>query len=220
MKPLPRFTAVVHVATAAQAIEQTDLALSNGAGGVFLIDHGAGYDSLLATHARVRETFPLAWIGLNFLDLTPPLAMLKLPPDADALWMDTIASADVSQTAGGRQYRIFGGAAFKYQSQGHSPGAMAQDVASRLRREDVVTTSGPGTGQAATAEKVRLMKEVLGDRLLALASGVTPGNVEDYAPFVDCFLVATGISQSFHEFDPAKVRALADRLECNEQNSR
>ena len=58
----------------------------------------------------------------------------------------------------------------------------------------------------------RRMRQALGTFPLALASGVTPENVTDYLPFVDCFLVATGISKSFTELDPAKVTGLVENV--------
>lgn len=55
----------------------------------------------------------------------------------------------------------------------------------------VVATSGAGTGQAASVEKIAPMKEAISERPLALASGVTVHNVGDYLPYVVYFLVAT-----------------------------
>jgi len=77
---------------------------------------------------------------------------------------------------------------------------------------DVVTTSGPGTGQAAAVEKIRAMKQALGPRPLAIASGITPANIGEYLPIADAFLVATGISRSFTELDPALVREAVRRV--------
>jgi predicted TIM-barrel enzyme len=77
---------------------------------------------------------------------------------------------------------------------------------------DVVTTSGPGTGEAAHVDKIRVMKEALDDFPLAIASGITPQNVGDYLPFSDCYMVATGISSSFVELDPRLVRNLVDTV--------
>jgi predicted TIM-barrel enzyme len=73
---------------------------------------------------------------------------------------------------------------------------------------DVVTTSGKGTGWAADIKKIQKMKQAMGDFPLAIASGVTPENVTTYLPVADCFLVATGISRNFYEFDLAKTRQL------------
>jgi len=44
---------------------------------------------------------------------------------------------------------------------------------------------------------------------LAVASGITPGNVAEHLEVVDCFLVATGISTSFEELCPKLTRDLA-----------
>src|SRR5262245_19066696 len=77
---------------------------------------------------------------------------------------------------------------------------------------DVVTTSGPGTGHAADTNKIWRMKLALGDTPLAIASGITPENVGNYLPHADSFLVATGISHSFTELDPSRVRALIERV--------
>jgi predicted TIM-barrel enzyme len=71
---------------------------------------------------------------------------------------------------------------------------------------DVVTTSGPGTGEAASVEKIRTMKNALGDFPLAIASGLTPENVGDFRDLADCFLVASGISSSWTDFDPVRIK--------------
>ena len=46
----------------------------------------------------------------------------------------------------------------------------------------------------------------------SLASGVTPDNVGDYLPYVDAYLVATGIEEEFGVLDPARTKALADKV--------
>jgi predicted TIM-barrel enzyme len=99
--------------------------------------------------------------------------------------------------------------AFKYQRQIEDLEAACR-IACRF--VDVVTTSGPGTGQAASVVTIRQMKQALGGWPLAIASGITPENVGDYLPFADCFLVATGISSSFTDLDPVKVQSLIRRV--------
>ena len=90
---------------------------------------------------------------------------------------------------------------------------------------DVVTTSGTQTGYAPDVEKVAVMRRALDERALALssgglpgseegnalaiASGVTPVNIEVFLPYVDAYLVATGIEDRFGVFDPKRVRDLA-----------
>ena len=101
----------------------------------------------------------------------------------------------------------FGGVAFKYQRPVDDLGAAAW-IAGRYM--DVVTTSGVGTGQAAHLEKIGAMKAVLGDVPLAIASGIIPENARDYLPISDCYLVATGIGDSFEELNPGRVGALVE----------
>ena len=75
---------------------------------------------------------------------------------------------------------------------------------------DVVTTSGRATGEAASIQKIAQMRAECSNVAMALASGVTPTNAASYLPFVDCFMVATGVSPpgDFYNFDPLQLRAL------------
>jgi protein-tyrosine-phosphatase len=80
---------------------------------------------------------------------------------------------------------------------------------------DVVTTSGPGTGEAADRAKIAALRSGAPDAPLAIASGITPENVRRYADLADCFLVASGISESFAELDPGRTAALVERVRSN-----
>jgi predicted TIM-barrel enzyme len=105
----------------------------------------------------------------------------------------------------------FGGVAFKYPTA--VPDHLLGVAASRAKTwVDVITTSGPATGSPPSVEKVKLMRDGIGDHALAIASGITPDNVSAFLPYVEAFLVATGIESSFGVFDPARVRALADAI--------
>lgn len=58
---------------------------------------------------------------------------------------------------------------------------------------DVVCTSGVKTGSAPDLEKIKSIRQGCGrDRVLAIASGITPENVIDFLPYANCLLVATG----------------------------
>jgi predicted TIM-barrel enzyme len=74
---------------------------------------------------------------------------------------------------------------------------------------DVNCTSGPGTGQQADPEKVATMRAAVGHgAAIALASGVTADNVHHYLPYVNAYLVGTGIEHAFGVLDPGKTAAL------------
>lgn len=213
---------VIHVVDAAQALRNAAIARHAGADGIFLINHGISSDELLAIHRRVLTEHPTHWwIGLNCLDLAPDEVFRRLPAGVGGVWVDDAkiredheAQPDAERIAraqSGAPGRplLFGGVAFKYQRPVAELEAAARIAA---RYMDIVTTSGPGTGHAADLDKLRRMRSALPWTPLAVASGITPENVGDYLPLVDCFLVATGISRSFEELDPAKVRALVTRV--------
>jgi phosphoribosylanthranilate isomerase len=71
----------------------------------------------------------------------------------------------------------------------------------------VICTSGPGTGVPADIAKVRALRAGT-TAPIALASGITPENVRDYLPYVDAYLVGTGIETRFGVLDPRKIDAL------------
>ncbi len=168
-------------------------------------------------HENVHRELPDWWIGVNCLDLAPSEVFHKISPEVSGVWVDNamvdervaeqpMAAAILeSRIQSGWPGLYFGGVAFKYQRQVQDLAGAAQMAKQYM---DILTTSGPGTGQAAPREKIKAIRDALGDFPLAIASGITPDNVQDYLDVADCFLVATGISSSFTELDPSLVRAL------------
>ncbi len=208
---------VVHVVSAPQALDNTLIARQAGADGVFLINHDIPYTDLLKAHSHVASAVPDFWIGVNCLDLEPGDVFQHLGPRVAGVWVD---NAGIEETADTQAHAhaiesarsasrwtglYFGGVAFKYQR-------TVKDVAAAARAAvpfmDVVTTSGPATGQAADPAKISDMRTGAVDAPLALASGITPENLSVYLPFANCFLVATGICRSLDRLDPDRVKAL------------
>lgn len=222
MKTLPRFIVVVHAKSQEQALEQSKIAFDNGAGGIFLINHRINFNKLLNCYSTVRLSYPDAFIGINFLDLKAYEAIGFMPEDCDALWMDdelvhsnmpmTIAyeHADYAYHNGmGTKWRGFTSVAFKYKM--HEP---KPEWAAMRAKElfDVVVTSGAATGFPPEVDKIRVMYESMDRNPLALASGVDAQNVKDYLPYINCFMVATSISNEDDTLNPEKVRELANRI--------
>jgi len=210
-----RLLPVIHVSDEAQALEQVAIATEAEVDGVWLINHAIDATDLWRVFHAVRARNPGLWIGLNFLDLTPLEAMHHVTDDVDGLWCD---DGDVGETGPGKQAQavwrlkksrdwkgqLFGGVAFKGQREVTDWAAAARHAAPLM---DVVTTSGPATGVAASLHKIRWMSSEA--PRLAIASGITPGNVLAYLPWVQYLLVATGISRDFHHLDPEKTSTLA-----------
>jgi hypothetical protein len=208
---------VIHVESESQALRNVELALDAGSDGLFLINHSIGSEALLEIHAAVACRFADAWIGVNCLDLLPTDVFRRISERVGGVWADN-AMIDESNDQQPYAQRVldardvhsprtlyFGGVAFKYQRHVDDLASAAKKAAEFM---DVVTTSGPGTGQAAHVDKIRAMKQALGEFPLAIASGITPDNIGAYLPHSDCYLVATGIGKSFSDLD----RGLLDRL--------
>ena len=217
------FLPVVHVTSDEQALNQAKIAFDNGADGIFLIDHKRKYPKLIKSYTVVREQYKDKWIGLNFLDLKSIDAVEHVPFAANALWIDdggwyrvddtlqaevikSHAELNGNHTSCYKPWSLFSGFEFKYQ-----PKAANLSIASQWANNftDTPVTIGDGTGIAADIEKIKTIREQIGNQGLAIASGVTVENVNDYLPYIDYFMVATGISKSFNEFDPTLVNKMA-----------
>ncbi len=212
------FLAVVHVEDEDQALRNVGIAYRNGVDGVFLINHSITAAKLVGIFQSARRQFPHLWIGLNLLGVSPRRALELIPGNTEGLWTDNAGIGEAGESPEAREFLVyrdrhtrwnglyFGGVAFKYQTAVTDPARVTKFA---LPFVDVVTTSGNRTGSAPDLEKVRMMKFAAGDHPLATASGMTPENVSPYKEYVDCFLVATGISFSHTELDPVRVREFA-----------
>jgi hypothetical protein len=203
---------VVHLTDSHVSIEQVRKAFELEADGVFLIDHlnFDGTDHLLDIYNSARQEFPGKFIGINVLQLIFPVDSLhlfietldngqidKLP---DALWYDD-ASVDKGAAIDYRtlhpslvDVQLFGGTAFKYTSSyTDDPTESAIETTRIAPSVDVVTTSGKGTGFAPSTSKLASMKAASGGRPLAVASGISVENLDDYRGVVDKILVSSSI---------------------------
>ena len=219
-----RVLPVIHVETREQAFRNVEIAKACGADGIFLISHGIISDKeLWELSAEVKKRFFPIWVGINCLGLSAQEVVSMLPNDntettVDGIWTDNakIDEQHVEQHYAEKVLSIlrqrlpntmyFGGVAFKYQ---RAMSQLEDAVKYAAPWMDVICTSGPGTGYAADLDKIKRMSHVAP---LALASGITPDNVENYLPYVDYFLVATGIGKSFTEIDPEKLTNLINKV--------
>lgn len=209
---------VIHAISIDQACHQAEVAFNNGADGIFLINHQSSSYFLFKCYKAVRARYPTQWIGLNFLDVSALNAMEQIPLSANGLWTDN-AMIDETGRDNGIAARIrqvqhdrgwhglyFGGVAFKYQRNVADLEAVTKLACQYM---DIVTTSGSGTGIAADVTKIHRMASVLTNNAsLAIASGITPENVQTY-PDARYFLVATSISDAFDRLNPDRVRLMA-----------
>lgn len=223
--PGPVVLPVIHVLDEAQIDRNVEKLVRAGAAGCFLINHDFGKEAFLPLLAATRRRWPDLWLGANFLAVTGREAFPDLHRMAeegamiDAYWADdariderveTQLEAEEIAAARDGAWRglYFGGTAFKKQRP-VDPADYERSARIASNWMDVVTTSGVATGEEADSGKIAAFRRGIGDRPLALASGVTPENAEAFAD-VDAFLVATGVSApgEFHDLDPARLEAL------------
>lgn len=213
-----------------------DIAVEAGCPGVFLINQGMSASQVKQMAMNLRGYPKDLWVGMNLLGYEPEDIIRNASPfpsfmgvwadhcgvdDQDFTaepsrvppsWMQEKSLIEEAREASGWKGLYFGGTAFKTQTPITDPDILRQVAQEAATFVDVVTTSGAATGVAASIDKVRVMKEAIGDHPLGLASGVTPNNVRDYLPYVDAYLVASGIEKSFGVLDPVKTRDLAQAI--------
>ncbi|MCC7522904.1 hypothetical protein IT407_03850 [Candidatus Uhrbacteria bacterium] len=220
----PVLLAVIHVDNEEQASENVDIAFNQGADGVFLINHSMSAGSLRDIYCKIRSARADEWIGLNFLG-APRVRLFNglVPGDASGVWTDNAGYGEAQDplfvTKSLHEIRqnskhamkclYFGGVSFKHQHDTDNIESACKAASSCVPYVDVITTSGTKTGEPPSVEKIIAMRQAIGKHPLAIASGMTPENVHPFLPHVDAFLVATGISKSFTELDPERVRAMA-----------
>ena len=226
----PVLLPVVHPVGRQEALEAVRVVRSFGLKGVFLIDQNMHERNVLALLREIRDCYPGLWMGVNLLSRSPAGALVEVLRGCgtiDGIWSDNagidescaepsgVGEAEAFLAARremGWQGLYFGGVAFKYQRQ-IAPVDLGRAASKARSYMDVVCTSGLGTGIAADVEKVRALRGDLAGHALALASGVTSQNVRDYLPYVQAFLVGTGIEASLGVLDPKKIESLMRAME-------
>lgn len=229
MNPLlktPQIWPVIHVGSQNQnlALENAKIAADCQCQGVFLISM-EGDDNIIPPLANtVQSTFPQLNVGINLLQHSPTAALQKaLDHKLSATWADQTLFTDKPTAAQTDEifkiqkirentphHQIFTSVSFKYQKSDPNPGQSAKLAASY---GFIPTTSGPGTGQAASTGKLENLRAALGEKPLAVASGVTPDNIQNHIGLVTHILVATGISRSFYEFDEKLLQNLMQKID-------
>jgi uncharacterized protein len=220
------FLPVIHPVTPGTALDSIRTAVDAGADGIFLIDQGMSSSEVLDFTLVVKGLYPDLWIGVNLLDTEPHMVIPRIKDlPIGGIWSD---NAGINELSNDHPLALkfqearkehswdglyFGGVAFKYQR------VVPQDrlpMATEKAQEwvDVITTSGQGTGQAAEVDKVQVMRSTGVTHPIGLASGITPENVDTFLPFVDVYLVASGIETAKYSgvLIPERTKALADKI--------
>lgn len=223
--PGPVVLPVIHVLESDRTRRNVETLLEAGAQGCFLINHDFEPEQFLPIIRDTRAAFPSLWMAVNFLAVTgkdafPMLGRLQGEGcQVDAYWADDAcidedgANVEAKAIASARANSgwdglYFGGTAFKKQRD-IDPSRYGDAAREACPFMDVITTSGVATGQEADLGKIEAFRAAIGNRPLALASGISPENAQAYGD-VDCFMVATGINEpgNFYDIDPGRLAKL------------
>jgi len=203
---------VIHFLNIELALEQARIAKDAGADGVFLINHHGDDQVLGLVATKIKAEHADFKVGINLLSSKPMEAVVMAHNlGLDMVWADNMGvSSDglsgegetLSQVAADHpELKLFASVAFKYQAPELDPPAAARKAHAA---GFIPTTSGDATGRAPDVYKVASMSVACaGD--LAVASGMTPENIGEYAPLLSNVLVATGVSHDEHRFDYEKL---------------
>lgn len=203
---------VIHYKDDETTINEATIAYNAGANGVFLISHLGSNERLIPLAVEIKKLLGFK-VGLNFLgDDAIYTAHIVKKNGLDMIWNDYcgVSSAGLSfegyelqaWAAANQHIDVFASVAFKYQADEPNPSLAAQLAKAA---GFIPTTSGAGTGQAPTLDKISTMFTST-NGLLAIASGMTPENIEEFKPYLSHVLVSTGISKDEYHFDEDKLK--------------
>ncbi|MBF0231451.1 MAG: hypothetical protein HQK65_00235 [Desulfamplus sp.] len=218
------FLPVIHPISEEIALKSIETAIKAGADGIFLINQGMSTYEVLALIPEVHLRYKSLWIGINLLGSAPE-EVIGLVADlpVSGIWSD---NADIDEKSNrqeqpaGKRFQearekigwhgiYFGGVAFKYQRK--IPETLLPAAARNASPwMDVITSSGAGTGYAASVEKAKDLRAGAGRHPLCLASGISSDNVTGFLPYVNCFIVATSIEIDFGVLSEEKTKLLCD----------
>lgn len=230
---MKKFYPVVHIQNLPQTLFNVALAKNAGADGVFLIDHGGYPPSFLVDKVISDFQDEKFSIGINFLtgnnfgdierayDLGCKMIWSdNAGMDEDHYRESGIKLLELQEETG---LDFFGGVHFKYQQK---PNRSIEE--SLYRAFDYVkypTLSGIGTGVAANIDFIKQAAQAWKKEQscdsdpytigLAIASGISIDNIDQYLPYIDAFLVASSIIDplsSDEKFDQRKLKLLCKKI--------
>lgn len=211
-----RIYPVIHFVDVERLHANIETAQSCGAHGVFLISHHGQNTTIITAAMQLRRTLPQGFhVGFNLLGRPGhEAARVARNMSLDMVWMDQAGVSSAGVTDEARRIHqpddpvdVFASVAFKYQPDEPDPAEAA-----RVARAQgwIPTTSGRATGLPPRLEKIQQMSDAA-EGVLAVASGMDPGNVSLYAPHLSHILVSTGVSDNAERLDPDKLSRLIER---------
>jgi len=201
MNRTPQVWPVIHVRDSLTSIANARIAQACGCAGVFLISMSGNDRLLKPVKAAINRAVPGFKVGANFLSLDCDQAVTRSLADGyDATWAD---DAWQHHDINAGSHPFFAAVAFKGST--YRDPFPKQTAREAVARGFIPMTSGAGTGVAAPVSKIAGLREALGPDAPLAMSGVDVARMDDLAPLVSHFLIATCISKDFYQFDEAML---------------
>ncbi len=192
-----------------RTLEQVKIAFNNNADGVFLTIGEAclSVKTIVDCYSYIRKLFPFEFIGINFM-CDSVTAATSVPIDANALWIDKGLGQvnyltdilNAKQILQQRQWKglYFGGFCLKGNNQllFELPNNLCNQNWEPEKYFDVCVTSGISTGIPIDLNHLKIISAKANGVPLALASGVNETNITSFIPYVNYFIVGTGVEKN------------------------
>lgn len=202
---------VIHYYNDEKTIKEAQIAKKAGADGVFLISHVGLDERLIPLAVEIKNLLKFK-VGINLLPYDNlHTAHIAKKNNIDMVWFDNCGVSSGEITDEGVSLRafsqlnkdidIFASVAFKYQNKEKNPVLAASNA---LSCGFIPTTSGDRTGHAPSVDKIKSMFDKTGT--LAIASGMTVDNVNNFKNYLSHILVSTGVSKDDFSFDEEKLK--------------
>lgn len=209
---------VIHVIDQKQVEDNLKTINEVGLDKCFLINHRRNWFHLceIYTNLKLNESgfyFNLN-VGINFLDLNLDASIIKLKQyniNPSMIWEDNFLDCEKPRNSLDYKGLYFGGVAFKYQKQ-PKENELEDVCLSAMKVVDVITTSGDYTGKAASINKIEKIKNFIGNFPLAVASGISSENINNYKHLIDYALVASSITDEKEIINKSKLENLIDKI--------
>lgn len=206
---------VVHINNVKLAIDEGSCALNMGADGIFLANHNRIVGNVFEVLAGLRERQGRRkwFIGINLLEYTTFEVLDWLFYVSkfnhcypDAIWLDDVTNSgydspvslyNILKSASPKELRgclVFAGVAFRgTRGYTESPILAGREAKKWLDCLDVVATSSPRSSIEPSIAKLKAIKGNSDGKPIAVAGGITPKNIINYAGLVDHVLVSSSI---------------------------
>lgn len=224
---IKEFIPVIHITNNNKDLERNiKIILENNITHIMLISHGyLDYIELLDLGKELKSQYHNLWIGYNFLDLSSSNVfkfLLKGNIEVDGIWIDN-SYVGLNQNYANELKKLwleyknkfnnslyFGGVAFKYLPQ---PQYIDKAILESKTMMDVVTTTGSGTGNSISKEKINLFNRLINnDTNIGIASGISIDNIDYLFNKANYFLVSSSISKNDSLFDENKLKLFNDKF--------